>query len=125
MIDRQFQVNYEIGKIKFHTMSFPIKDGPGTGKLKVTEISIQTFESPKLSFNFAPPNGIAWNSSGGSTKIFGRWNARYKLIIPVSSLRKVHCILVCTYCVCGLMMITIMMIDVANHHDVIDLNCWQ
>ncbi|VDK50049.1 unnamed protein product, partial [Gongylonema pulchrum] len=85
--------DYEIRKLTFPAISLPIEGGPGTGRFNATEVNIRAFESPKFSFSFAPPNGISWNSSGGSTKIFGKWNVHYELIIPVSSLPKVHCIL--------------------------------
>ncbi|VDN45335.1 unnamed protein product, partial [Gongylonema pulchrum] len=74
-------VDYEIWKITFPAITLPIEGGPGTGEVNVTELNIRAFESPKFSFKFAPPNGIAWNSSGGSAKILGDWHAVYNIYL--------------------------------------------
>lgn len=79
------QVDEEIWKLTFPQITIPIEGGPGTGEVNVTELTLRAFKSPTFSFELAPPNGISWQSKGGSTKQEAIWLAGYYYIVPVSS----------------------------------------
>ncbi|KAK6101157.1 LBP / BPI / CETP family C-terminal domain protein [Brugia pahangi] len=76
-------VDEEIWKVTLPQITIPIEDGPGTGEVNVTELTLQAFKSPTFSFELASPNGIIWQSKGGSVKQEAVWLAGYYFIVPI------------------------------------------
>uniref|UniRef100_A0A0R3RKL7 BPI1 domain-containing protein n=1 Tax=Elaeophora elaphi TaxID=1147741 RepID=A0A0R3RKL7_9BILA len=76
-------VDEEIWKVTLPEITIPIEDGPGTGEVNVTELTLRSFQSPTFLFELVPSNGIIWQSKGGSTKQGAVWLAYYDFIVPV------------------------------------------
>uniref|UniRef100_A0A8R1Y283 Lipid-binding serum glycoprotein C-terminal domain-containing protein n=1 Tax=Onchocerca volvulus TaxID=6282 RepID=A0A8R1Y283_ONCVO len=76
-------VDDEIWKITFPQITIPIEDGPGTGEVNTTELTLRRFKSPIFSFKLTPPNGISWQSKGGSAELDAIWLLRYYFIAPI------------------------------------------
>lgn len=76
-------VDEEIWKVTLPQITIPIEDGPGTGEVNVTELTLQAFKSPTFSFELASPNGIIWQSKGGSVKQEAVWLAGYYFVVPI------------------------------------------
>ncbi|EJD74974.1 hypothetical protein LOAG_17792 [Loa loa] len=76
-------VDREIWHITLPQITIPIEDGPGTGEVNVTELTLRAFKSPIFSFELAPPNGIIWQSKGGSVTQEAVWFADYYFIAPI------------------------------------------
>ncbi|VDN06357.1 unnamed protein product [Thelazia callipaeda] len=73
-------VNEEIGKVTFPEISIPIKDGPGTGNVNVTQLTLLSFESPNITINLRAPTGIIWQTTNGFIKLNGYWLAVYDYV---------------------------------------------
>ncbi|KAM3723798.1 Uncharacterized protein ACO02O_06980 [Dirofilaria immitis] len=76
------KVNSEIWKITLPQITIPI-DGPGIGEVNAIEFTLRTFKSLIFSFKLTPPNGIAWQSKGGSAELDAIWTLGYYFIVPI------------------------------------------
>ncbi|MCP9259259.1 hypothetical protein DINM_002218 [Dirofilaria immitis] len=84
VLEKRRRVNSEIWKITLPQITIPI-DGPGIGEVNAIEFTLRTFKSLIFSFKLTPPNGIAWQSKGGSAELDAIWTLGYYFIVPISS----------------------------------------